>query len=218
VIWQPPTSLLDGLDLPGPDLARIDVPHLHRLVRQRKNRVQHAAEAPGTTVGAIRHVLDEHPAPAPPPTKSAARATGQIRCKARQDVAKETFVRLYLDEDQSLNQMAALTGFSRSVLTGLAHEYEVPLREGPQDYRRRGTVERDRLIEQYIHRGRTLSDLATEKGMSTANTARWAKAHNVPCDHAEAPATAGYFGLSTRPAELHASSGRHSAARVPANA
>ncbi|WP_237539841.1 MULTISPECIES: LysR family transcriptional regulator [unclassified Streptomyces] len=180
VIWQPPTSLLDGLDLPGPDLARIDIPHLHRLVRPRKNPVQYAAEALGTTVEAIRLALHEHPAPAPPPTKSAARATGQVRRKARQDVAKETFVRLYLDEHQSLNQMAALTGFSRSVLTGLAHEYEVPLREGPQDYRRRGTVERDWLIEQYVHRRRTLADLAHKKGMSTANMARWAKTHNVP--------------------------------------
>ncbi|MGI5512974.1 LysR family transcriptional regulator [Streptomyces sp. CA-106131] len=93
---------------------------------------------------------------------------------------KETLVRLYLDEHQSLNQIAALTGFSRSVLTALAHEYEVPLRDGPQDYKRRGTVEQDWLIEQYVHRRRTLSDLATEKGMSTANMARWANAHNVP--------------------------------------
>ncbi|MGA5701852.1 LysR family transcriptional regulator [Peterkaempfera bronchialis] len=180
VTWQPPTALLDELDLPGPDPARIDVPHLHSIVRQRKNPVQYAAEVLGATVEAIRYVLDEYPAPAPSPTKSAARATGQIRRKARQDVPRETFVRLYLDEHQSLNQIAALTGFSRSVLTALAHEYEVPLRDGPQDYKRCGTVERDWLIEQYVHRHRTLSDLATEKGMSTANMARWAKTHNVP--------------------------------------
>ncbi|MDX3762721.1 MULTISPECIES: hypothetical protein [Streptomyces] len=125
-------------------------------------------------------VLDEHPALAPPPTKSAARATGQIRRKARLDVPKETYIRLYVDEHRSLNQMAALTGFSRSALTGLAHEYEVSLRERPQDYKRRGTVERDWLIEQYVHCRRTLSDLATEEGTSTADMAGWAKAHNVP--------------------------------------
>jgi hypothetical protein len=95
-------------------------------------------------------------------------------------VPKETYIRLYVDEHRSLNQMAALTGFSRSALTGLAHEYEVSLREGPQDYKRRGTVERDWLIEQYVHCHRTLSDLATEEGMSTADMAGWAKAHNVP--------------------------------------
>ncbi|MFF1795829.1 LysR family transcriptional regulator [Kitasatospora sp. NPDC058263] len=180
VTWQPPTSLLDGLDLPGPDPARIDVPHLHQLIRQRKNPAQYAARALDTSVETIRHVLDEHPAPAPPPTESVARATGAIRRQARQNVLKETFVRLYLDEHQSLKQIAALTGFSRSVLTGLAREYGIPLRDGPQDYKPRGTIERDWLIEQYVNCRRTLADLAREKGMSTANMARWAKAHNVP--------------------------------------
>ncbi|MGF1427958.1 LysR family transcriptional regulator [Kitasatospora sp. LaBMicrA B282] len=66
------------------------------------------------------------------------------------------------------------------MLTALTREYEVALREGPQDYKRHGTVEGDWLIEQYVHRRRTLPDLAREKGMSTANTARWAKTHNVP--------------------------------------
>ncbi|WP_225448520.1 LysR family transcriptional regulator [Streptacidiphilus sp. P02-A3a] len=78
-----------------------------------------------------------------------------------------------------MNQIAALSGFSRGVLTRLAQEYEIPLRDGPQDYRRRGDVDRDWLIEQYVHQRRTLPDLAREKGMSTANMARWAKTHNI---------------------------------------
>ncbi|MEU1423618.1 TniQ family protein [Kitasatospora sp. NPDC005751] len=180
VTWQPPTSLLDGLDLPGPDPARIEVPRLHQLIRQRKNPVQYAARALDTSVEAIRYVLDEHPAPAPLPTRSVARATGATRHRARQEVPKETFVRLYLHEHQSLNQIAALTGFSRKVLAPLAHEYDIPLRDGPQDYKPRGTVEPDWLIEQYVNRRRTLADLAHEKGMSTANMARWAKTHNIP--------------------------------------
>ncbi|MFE3499138.1 TniQ family protein [Kitasatospora sp. NPDC059160] len=180
VTWQPPIFLLDGLDLPGPDPARIDIPHLHQLIRQRKNPVQYAARALDTSVETIRYVLDEHPAPAPPPTKSVARAIGATRHRARQDVPKETFVRLYLHEHQSLNQIAALTGFSRKVLASFAHEYDIPLRDGPQDYKPRGTIERDWLIEQYVHCRRTLADLAREKGMSTANMARWAHTHGIP--------------------------------------
>ncbi|MFJ3938449.1 LysR family transcriptional regulator [Streptomyces parvus] len=178
--WQPPTALLAGLSLPGPDPAHVDLPRLHQLVRERQHPVQHAAEALGTTVEAIRHVLDEHPAPAPPLTKSAARATGRIRQQARQAIPAERFTRLYLDEHRSLQQIATLTGFSRRVLTDLAKEYGIPLREGPKDYKRRGTVERDWLIEQYVHRRRTLPDLAREAGMSTANMARWAHTHDVP--------------------------------------
>ncbi|MEU9452889.1 TniQ family protein [Streptomyces sp. NPDC048277] len=180
VTWQPPTALLAGLSLPGPDPARIDLPRLHQLVRERQHPVQHAAQVLDTTVEAIRHVLDEHPAPAAPLTKNAARATGRIRRQARQTIPEERFTQLYLEEHRSLQQIATLTGFSRRVLTDLAKEYGIPLREGPQDYKRRGAVERDWLIEQYVHRRRTLSDLARETGMSTANMARWAHTHNIP--------------------------------------
>ncbi|TWV28841.1 LysR family transcriptional regulator [Streptomyces albidoflavus] len=180
VTWQPPAALLAGLSLPGPDPAHVDLPRLHQLVRERQHPVQHAAQVLGTTVEAIRHVLDEHPAPAPPLTKSAARATGRIRQQARQAIPAERFTRFYLDEHRPLQQIATLTGFSRRVLTDLAKEYGIPLREGPKDYKRRGTVERAWLIEQYVHRRRTLPDLAREAGMSTANMARWAHTHNIP--------------------------------------
>ncbi|MEV6051597.1 hypothetical protein [Streptomyces sp. NPDC052107] len=70
VIGQPPTSLLDGLDLPGPDPARIDVPRLHQLIRQRRNPAQYAATALDTCTEVIRYALDEHSAPAPRPSPS----------------------------------------------------------------------------------------------------------------------------------------------------
>ncbi|MFD4857666.1 LysR family transcriptional regulator [Streptomyces atratus] len=178
--WQPPTALLAGLSLPGPDPAHIDLPHLHQIVRERHHPVQHAAQILGTTVDAIRHVFDEPPAPEPPLTQNTARATGRIRQQARQAITAERFTQLYRDEHRSLQQIATLTGFSRRVLTDLAKEYGIPLREGPQDYKRRGSVDRDWLIEQYVHRRRTLPDLARETGMSTANMARWAHTHNIP--------------------------------------
>ncbi|WP_308369427.1 MULTISPECIES: LysR family transcriptional regulator [unclassified Streptomyces] len=109
-----------------------------------------------------------------------ARATGRTRFKARQEVPKEIFTRLYLDEYHSLQRIADLTGFSRNVLTELAREYGIALREGPQDYTPRGTIEREWLVEQYVVRRRTLPDLAQETGMSTANMARWAHTHKIP--------------------------------------
>ncbi|MFL4905531.1 LysR family transcriptional regulator [Streptomyces sp. MMS24-I2-30] len=180
VTWQPPATLMAKLSLPGPDLADIDISRLHQLVRQRKHPVHHAAQVLGTTIDAVRHVLDEHPAPELPPTETAARATGRIRQQARQRLPKEHFAQLYLDEHLSIQKIATLTGFSRKVLTELAKEYGIPLRNGLQDYRHRGTIERDWLIEQYVHRRRTLPDLAGETGMSTANMARWAHTHNIP--------------------------------------
>ena len=180
VTWQPPTTLLDGLNLPGPDPDRIDIPHLHQLIRQQGTIVNQTAEAFGTSIEAIRLVLDEHPAPALPPTEAVARATGMVSHKLRRQLPKQTFVRLYLDEHKSLYEIAALTGASRNTLTRLAREYDIPLRAGPGDYLRRGTVDRDWLFEQYVNRRRTLVDLAREQGMSPANMARWAHTHNIP--------------------------------------
>ncbi|MFF3860446.1 LysR family transcriptional regulator [Streptomyces sp. NPDC002209] len=180
VTWQPPTALHNELCLPGADPDRIDISHLHRMVRQRENPVQHAAEILGSSVEAVRHVLDEHPAPAALPTLSSARATGRVRSRARSEIPRERLARLYLDEHRSLVQIGKLTGFSRHTIRNLVREYDISLRKGPQDYRHRGTVERDWLFEQYVTRRRTLPDLARERGMSTANMARWAHTHHIP--------------------------------------
>ncbi len=95
-------------------------------------------------------------------------------------LTEEEFRLRYGEQHQSLYDIANQTGFSRHILTQLAAEYGIALREGPQDYKRRGVVERDWLIEQYVHCGRTLPDLAREKNMSTTNMARWAHAHQIP--------------------------------------
>ena len=180
VTWHPPLSLLSDLDLPGPDPSLIEVTRLHELVRERAHPVQYAAEVLGTTVDAVRVVLDEHPAPAAPLTATQARATGGVRHAARQALTEKEFRRRYVDQHQSLYDIAKQTGFSRQTLTRLAAEYGIELREGPQDYKRKGVIDRDWLLEQYVGRGRTLPDLAREKNMSTANMARWAHFHQIP--------------------------------------
>jgi DNA-binding transcriptional LysR family regulator len=180
VTWHPPLSLLNDLDLPGPDLSLIDVTRLHELVRERAHPVQHAAEVLDTTVEAVRLVLDERPAPTAPLTATQARATGRVRHAARQVLSEKEFRRRYVDQHQSLYDIANETGFSRQTLARLAAEYDIALREGPQDYKRRGVIDRDWLLEQYVDRGRPLPDLAREKNMSTSNMARWAHFHQIP--------------------------------------
>jgi DNA-binding transcriptional LysR family regulator len=95
-------------------------------------------------------------------------------------LTEKEFRRRYGDQHQSLYDIANETGFSRHTLARLAAEYGIALREGPRDYKRRGVIDRDWLLEQYVDRRRTLPDLAREKNMSTANMARWAHFHQVP--------------------------------------
>jgi hypothetical protein len=179
VTWHPPASLLRDLDLPGPDPSLIDVSRLHELVRERAHPVKRAAEIMGTTVDAVRVVMDEHPAPAAPLTETQARATGQVRHAARHALTEREFRRRYVDRHQSLYDIAKQTGFSGQTLTRLAAEYGIELRDGPQDYKRKGVIDRDWLYEQYVNRRRTLPDLAREKSMSTTTMARWAHLHQI---------------------------------------
>jgi hypothetical protein len=172
-------SLLDNLDLPGPDPSLFDIARMHELVREGEHSAQRVAEVLGTTIDAVRIVLDEHPAPAALLTTAQARATGKVRHAARQVLTKKDFRRGYLDQHQSLHAIAKQTGFSRQTLTRLAAEYGITLREGPADYKRKAVIDRDWLYEQYVDRGRTLPDLAREKNMSIANMARWAHHHQI---------------------------------------
>ncbi|MFJ5836412.1 hypothetical protein ACIQGO_06490 [Streptomyces shenzhenensis] len=54
VVWQPPKALLDGLALPSLDPDQVNLPRLHRLIRQRRHAVQYTADALGTSVEAVR--------------------------------------------------------------------------------------------------------------------------------------------------------------------
>jgi DNA-binding Xre family transcriptional regulator len=98
----------------------------------------------------------------------------------RETLTEKEFRRRYIDRHQSLYDIAKQTGFSRQTLTRLAAEYGIMLREGPQDYKRKGAIDRDWLYEQYVNRERTLPDLAREKNISTANMSRWAHLHQIP--------------------------------------
>lgn len=175
VTWQPPATLTAGLQLPGPDPADIDIGYLHQLIRQRNLPPSHAAQVLGTSIDAVRLVLDAHPAPQLPPAE---RPASRFRQQARLNLPKERFTQLYLDEHLNFQKMATLTGFSPKLLAVLAREYEIPIRTAP-DYTR-NTIERDWLVEQYIHRRRTLPDLAREAGISRSAMARWARIHNIP--------------------------------------
>lgn len=179
VDWRAPTELLDGLDLPGTDPATIDIARLHQLVFGRRNAVAAAAEALGTSIESVRLALEEHPAPPEPPL-ARNRAASPVRHAASQILTEDEFRRRYCDEHQSLRVIATDIGVSRHTVTELAREYDIELRDGPQDYKRRGVIDRDWLFEQYVSLQRTLPDLAREKGMSTANMARWAHSHGIP--------------------------------------
>jgi hypothetical protein len=83
-VWQPPARLLDGLDLPGPDLARFDPDEVHKLARTDGASAASIARRLGTTSDAIQAPLFDHPAPADP-------AGAARRRRARYTISREQF-------------------------------------------------------------------------------------------------------------------------------
>jgi hypothetical protein len=63
VSWHPPLTLLSGLELPGPDLDRVQIAEVHRGIRQDHAGLQATAEQLGITIDAVRYLLEKHPAP-----------------------------------------------------------------------------------------------------------------------------------------------------------
>lgn len=142
VAWHPPLSLLSDLDLPGPDPSLIDVARLHELVQERAHPVQHTAGVLGTTVDAVRLVLDEHSAQAAPLTAVQARTSGRVRHAERQVLTEKEFRRRYSNRHQSLYEIAKQTGFSRQVLAGWLPTTASRCAKVP-GLQRKGVIDRD---------------------------------------------------------------------------
>ncbi|AYM44340.1 LysR family transcriptional regulator [[Mycobacterium] chelonae subsp. gwanakae] len=176
VTYCPPIGLVTGLDLPGADPDDIDIDQLHRLV-QKALTLTAIAEKLGTSLQAVRHVLSLHPIPEQM-RNPATRRSPTIDDLARRLPAPQ-LRQLYHDEGRSALQIATQYGVSRQTVIRLACQYGLEIRPAHRP-RTHDAIDRDWLYTEYVVNGRTLPDLAAEKGMSTANMARWAKTHDVP--------------------------------------
>jgi hypothetical protein len=125
-------------------------------------------------------VLETHPAPRldPEPGTPLPIYYNRAYSNAKAALSRERLVDLYECERMSLKGIAATVAVSRQIIARLARDYDLPLRE--PGLQARTTIERDWLYDQYVNKRRGLPDIAKEAGMSTANMARWAKAHAIP--------------------------------------
>ena len=182
VHWQPPTELLGSLRLPGADITNVDVPELHRLIRQQQLPPGVAAKQFSVSVDAVRVTLEEHPAPRqprrPPAPSTTVRRTGPAYQKASLALPRSRFVELYEHQHASLRHIAAMIGVSKQTVTELARDYRISLRrpQSPRKY----TFDRDWLYREHVIKGRALAELARERGVSGATMTKNAKMHNIP--------------------------------------
>ncbi|BFV57544.1 TniQ family protein [Kitasatospora sp. CMC57] len=117
IVWQPPAELLDGLTLPGPDPAGLDLAEIHRLVRTDGASPAMIARHFETTSEAIQALLIDHPAPQPEARRQHVRHT----------ISREQLVDLHHEQRLSLGEIGKLTGYGRTTISDLARTYEIPI-------------------------------------------------------------------------------------------
>jgi hypothetical protein len=175
VAWQPPWSLVDGLDLREPDPEQIDVPALHRLVYIGEISIPTVARRFGVTTAAVHALLLERPAPARP------RSSPSDRHPLREVLPRDVFTGYYLEQRLSLAEIDRRVGLNRGSAGRLAREYAIPIRGGTDDTLRiHPALPRDWLFEQYVTCERSLADLAREKRLSKSTVRKWAKIYRIP--------------------------------------
>ncbi|WP_159083374.1 TniQ family protein [Streptomyces sp. P3] len=166
--WQPPTTLLDGLDLPGCDPHTVDLARLHQLIRGPSQSPTAAAQKLDTTPEVVRYLLALHPAPTTQRAAHGWRPNAALRY-AREALPPDDLARLYTVRQRTLQQIGDQIGVSARVITNLADEYGIPLRR-PREPGHNRTVHIDRewLQEQYLVRQRSATDLAAELGIGAS--------------------------------------------------
>ncbi|MEE2061203.1 TniQ family protein [Rhodococcus artemisiae] len=173
VYWHPPLHLLDGLDLPGPDPGAVALAALHDLTRHEHTSLSEIARQLGTTLDVIRHLLENHPAPASPMTaeRSGRRAA---QAAAEEALSRSQFVDLYCVQRRTLAEIAAMIGVSRKSAGRLARHHGItPTVGGPP-------VDPAWFHDQYVTQRRTLRELGHEVGRSVPRMSRIAKQYGIP--------------------------------------
>ncbi|CAL9354926.1 hypothetical protein SUDANB15_00538 [Streptomyces sp. enrichment culture] len=171
--WQPPTNIIEGLDLPGCDLGDINLGILHRLIRDESLTTAGAARRLGVSHDAVRFVLQEQPAP---PKRSAMWERGATVRRARVALPRDAFARLYLEEYRSLKWIAKHAGVNEEAIKVLVREYGMS-REGKATRWRQ--IDLDWLRDQRAA-GRTCRELAEETGFSLGMISYLGRRHDLP--------------------------------------
>ena len=172
VQWFPPVSIISDLALPGPDLAAVSIPELHRVLGVESCNVAVAARHFGVPTPCIRLLLERFPIPPP-----AGRPTPQLR-RLRACLTPQDLTDLLHRDALTLRAIAARFGVPPKTVSALAHEYglEVPgVRPTLRSF-----IDPAWLRCEYVEKHRTLTDIAAEVGASLSAVSRFATRRGIP--------------------------------------
>ena len=165
--WHPPLTILEGLNLPGPDPSVVVLRDLHERVVNDPGSPGNIAHRLGTTIDVIRYLLTDSPAPLltdpqPPVT--------------RNTLTRSQFQYLYQQKQMTCTEIAELHGVSTTTVCGLGHEYGFPIRRGRRRIR---SISRHRLYDQLTAKQLSYSEIGRNMGISRPAVRRRAKEYGI---------------------------------------
>ncbi|MFF3713979.1 LysR family transcriptional regulator [Streptomyces phaeochromogenes] len=166
--WEPPITLLDGLNLPHPNPDQLDLVQLHSRVTDGQLPARMADEL-GTDLRTVRFIL------AGGNGRANHRELTGLRA-ARRALPRTLFEELYVRQDQPFQKIALERGLEVRDVTVLVDKYGLPR----HNHCPRGAVDPDWLHAQYVDHNRSITDIAKERGVSAGVVARWIRTHGIP--------------------------------------
>lgn len=181
VTWEPPSSVFDGVCLPGvAAVDAIDRARLFELLRtgEKRRSMSEVAKMLGTTNDALYDHLCSRPLPPrPPESEYLIKAQRHHVRAAREKLPRERLKAMYRSEGLSIRTIATRTHLSRHTVREMIDEYGIAPPVTPT--RNPITVDPDWVKEQYLFELRTFPEIAAEIGVSASGLTRWAHRRNI---------------------------------------
>lgn len=165
--WCPPLDLISDLDLPAPDPAAIDRQELRRLAVDDSYTVGQLAAHFGIDQLTVRYLFDEEPIDHNEYSLRSKPGKAAFAARLRAELDEQTLRELYVDGQLSLRQIAERYGIGVNRVHRLAKLYGIPMR------RHVNSPSRAWLAEQRFGKRRTVAEIASEIGVSSATLGRW---------------------------------------------
>lgn len=178
ITWQPPTSILDGLDLPGTYPDSLDVGAVHTAIAEGALSCGAVAELFGTTRDHIRCIHVDHPRPYQEPKPRTVPNSSRRYREVRSVLSRSALDQWATRGIRSVRQLSAETGIDRRLIARRLRELDMPILD-PRG-QARYAIDRDWLYRRYVVDGRTHRQIAAEAHVSQSTIERLTAAYGIP--------------------------------------
>lgn len=176
LLWSPPSTLADGLELPGIDTDDLDISQISQLVIEDNKSPRETAEILGVHSEHVRIALERLDRPQRRWAAQAAPTSWRTEQQASAIFTREFFEREYLRAGRTLRDFAAETGIGRHIIARVAKQVGIDLRTGRDPL----PIDADWLREQYCQRLRSTADIAAELGYEQMTVNLALRRYDIP--------------------------------------